>query len=746
MTRLPVFLALLTASAGDLPPCAAQEVSFRDVLSEIAPKTPEESLECLQVWDGFQVELVCAEPMVRDPIALDWGPDGKLWVVEMGDYPRGEIVGVSGGGRIKCLVDANGDGKPDRATVFLDGLAYPTGVMAWGRGVLITCAPRILYAEDTDGDGQADRRDVLFEGFSQGNPQHQVNGLRWGVDNWIYGANGDNGGLVTSTKTGERLDIHARDFRIRPETGEIQTQTGMSQFGRCRDDWGNWFGGRNLEPIWHCALDDQYLRRNPYLVPPNPCVSLLDPPTCARVYPISEMLPRFNEPWTMNRFTASCGNAVYRDSLFGPAFANSFFVCEPAYNLVYCGVLHPHGVTFSGQRHADWPEREFLASRDHWFRPTQVRTGPDGALWVVDMYRLVIEHPDFIPAKWHDQLDFRAGADKGRIYRVFPSGTRPRMFTPLHDLTTARLVESLDDPNGPRRDMVQQLLVGRRDKSAVAPLSQLVSDSGSPKCRLSALCTLDGLGSVPVPVLVRALADPHAAVRRQAIRIAEPMMDGSSAIQAAVLSLWDDADPQVRMQLAYSLGQWNDRRAGEALAALALRDADEPFLIAAIMSSATLYPGEILERMIAEREVNAAQAAMIENLVRLVFESGQEDVLARALARIATEGGEQPQSWRYQVLAGFLDVLEYRGSSLSQWHQQGAPETRAASQAMDRMIAAARRAAFDEEVPPTVRVPAVRLVGRGLQRSPDDVTLLSSLLVPRTAVELQHAAVDALRA
>ncbi len=148
---------------------------------------------------------------------------------------------------------------------FVDGLNFPLGVMPWRNGVLITCAPDILYAEDTDGDGTADRREVLYRGFVEGNPQHRVNGLRWGLDNWIYGANGDSGGTITSLKTGEQVDIHARDFRIRPDTGAIETQTGMAQYGRCRDDWGNWFGGRNLQPSWHCALEDHYLRRNPFL-------------------------------------------------------------------------------------------------------------------------------------------------------------------------------------------------------------------------------------------------------------------------------------------------------------------------------------------------------------------------------------------------------------------------------------------------------------------------------------------------
>ena len=250
-----------------------------------------ESLQSFQLRPGFRIELVCAEPLVSDPIAIDWGPDGRLWVVEMGDYPGDSVIGdpgpdpkwatsssdqlsqpshlsqpstaCEGRGRIRFLEDTNQDGTYDRSTVFLDGLEFPTGVLVWKQGVLITCAPHILYAVDDDGDGKADRQEPLFKGFVQGNPQHCVNGLRWGLDNWLHGANGDNGGIISSYKTGGQVDIHGRDFRLQPDSGNLETETGMSQYGRCRDDWGNWFGGRNLQPAWHCVLNDHYLRRNP---------------------------------------------------------------------------------------------------------------------------------------------------------------------------------------------------------------------------------------------------------------------------------------------------------------------------------------------------------------------------------------------------------------------------------------------------------------------------------------------------
>ncbi len=737
-------------------PTMAQDVPFREILSLLAPKSPHASLDCLKASRRFRVELVCAEPLVSDPIAIDWGPDGRLWVVEMGDYPQGKPgpdaqrkVGDARGaplarGRVRFLEDTDGDGEYDRSTVFLDRLSFPTGVMVWGRGVLVTCAPDIFYAEDTDGDGKADRREVLFHGFVEGNPQHRVNGLRWGLENWIYGANGDSGGIITSRKTGKQVDIHARDFRLRVGTGEFETQTGMAQYGRCRDDWGNWFGGRNLQPLWHCALDDQYLRRNPFLVPPDPCVDLMDPPTCAPVFPISSTLPRFNEFWTLNRFTAACGIAAYRDDLFGPSFATSVFVCEPTYNLVHRSVLHPRGTTFFSRRAPDEQQSEFLASTDHWFRPVQARTGPDGALWIVDMYRLIIEHPDFIPEKWHKELDFQAGRGRGRIYRVLPNGVEARREPRLNRLAVAQLVQALDHPNGPRRDMIQQRIVRSQDRSAIEPLRELVLSTARPQARLSALCTLDGLRAVDVDLLEQVLRDAHPAMRRHAIRLAEPLINEAPKLQDALLRRLKDPAAQVRMQLAYSLGAWRDRRAGNALARIALDDAEDPLMIAAVMSSASRFPDEMLKRMLEDHAPSTAQVALVENLLRLVFEAEQSDALALGLQRVAAKHGDRYQLWQYRLLASLIDVIEYRGETFKQFAEHAPRPLRAAIASTVHLFRQADLDALNAQQNAALRVQAIRLVGRAPAESPPDPEQFADLLVPQTPIAVQVAVVKLL--
>ena len=194
---------------------------------EPGPKSPGDSLACIKTRPGFKVELMVSEPIVQSPIAFAWGPDGKFWVVEMGDYPLGIDGKGKPGGKIKYLekTKPEGDGPYDKMTVFMDGLGFPTGVFPYKNGVLVTCAPDIFYAE-VGKDGKAAKKEILFTGFVEGNQQHRVNGLVWGIDNWIYGANGDSGGLVKSIKTGKVTDIRGRDFRLKPDTGEFEAVSG----------------------------------------------------------------------------------------------------------------------------------------------------------------------------------------------------------------------------------------------------------------------------------------------------------------------------------------------------------------------------------------------------------------------------------------------------------------------------------------------------------------------------------------
>ena len=209
-------------------PDLVDRMPLEDLLDDVEPtaRSPEASARALYVRPGLRAELVVAEPLVMDPVAIDWGADGRLWVAEMADYPN-DAEGASPG-RVRYLEDTDGDGRYDRSTVFLDDIPTPNGVMTWREGVLVSAAPDILYAADTDGDGRADHRETILTGFGEGNPQHRVNGFRWGLDNWVYAANGDSGGNVTSTQTGVSLRLGPRDLRFRPHDGALEAVPGQT--------------------------------------------------------------------------------------------------------------------------------------------------------------------------------------------------------------------------------------------------------------------------------------------------------------------------------------------------------------------------------------------------------------------------------------------------------------------------------------------------------------------------------------
>ncbi|MEO2020202.1 MAG: PVC-type heme-binding CxxCH protein, partial [Pirellulaceae bacterium] len=430
------------------------------------PRTPAQSRRAMRVPTGLKIELVASEPLVNDPIAFDWGLDGSLWVVEMGDYPLGSDGRGASGGRIRHLQDTDGDGRYDRSVLFMDKLNFPTGIKCWKDGVLVTAAPEVFFAKDTDGDGKSDKKQVLFSGFREGNQQHRVNGLRWGLDNWLYLANGDSGGTIKSLKTGKSLDIGGRDLRIRPATGVMDALAGQTQYGRNRDDWGNWFGGNNSNPMWHYVLEDYVLRRNPHVAAPVVRKQVSVQPGASPVFPTSRTLTRFNDPARANRFTSACSPIVYRDQYL-PQMVRNALVCEPVHNLIHRELMEPAGASFTSRRLASEQDSEFLTSSDNWFRPTMIRTGPDGALWIADMYRLVIEHPEWIPQAWQDRLDLRSGSNLGRIYRITRADdTRPaNSANRLSGRSTAQWITDLGSTNGWRRDTAQQQLTWKKDAS-----------------------------------------------------------------------------------------------------------------------------------------------------------------------------------------------------------------------------------------------------------------------------------------
>ena len=730
---------LVAASAGLVAPASAyKEVAPPATLVVPEARSPAASLAAIKVSAGFEVELVAAEPMVLDPINFSFGPDGRMWVVEMADYPSGMDGKGKPGGRIRVLESTRGDGVFDKSTLFADGLRAPTSVLPWRDGVLVTSVPNVLFLQDTDGDGRADRTTVRFRGLAEGNEQHLTNSLEWSLDGWVHLANGESGGKITSTKTERTVDVGRRDFRIAPDTGEIELLVGNSQFGRSRDDWGNWFGCNNSNPLWHYALEERYLRRNPHLVPPNAIVTVGASAGAARVFPVSETFARFNDPHGFNHFTSACSPAIYRDDLLGPEVAGNIFVCEPVHNLVHRERMRAVGSSFVGERPESEKESEFFASADLWSRFTAARAGPDGALYIADMYRLVIEHPKWVPAEWQKRLgDLRAGEDKGRIYRVRAKGVPLRAVPRLDRADAAGLVAALESPSGVVRDLAQQQLGWRELREAAPQLEKLVAESLRPVTRAQALWALQGLGALQSAVVVRAMADEHPGVRRQAVRLSEAWTKDSPELLPAIIARADDADAGVRLQAAYTLGEWREPAAGEALARL-LRREDDRFVKAAAMSSALPHAETLMAAL--QRDGGAENSLLVE--VATVTENAK--ALAGLLTAIAgrSEAGDWPAAFR--SLAQLLDWLQRNNKTLAQLQRTADEPMQRALAGTDALFAAARRVAAEANAPAADRVAAVRILGRARSAQDEDFELLAGLLVPQVPVDVQVAAVATL--
>jgi putative membrane-bound dehydrogenase-like protein len=696
------------------------------------PRSPEESKQCLRVDGDAQVELVATEPLVQSPVAIDWDLRGRLWVLEMYDYPSGLHDNNVPGGRVVILESSKHDGRYDQRRVFLDHLPYPQGLMCWRSGVLVCAAPNVLYAPDDDGDGKADTVRTLFSGFSPDNQQWEVNGLTWGLDNWVYGASSIHNDPINVNGSEKPLELGGRDFRMNPDTLAFEPAAGRTQFCRVRDDWGNWFGNDNSNPLWHYPLEERYVRRNPHVAYPGPRVAVVADVDPTRLYPISPLLERFNNPESANRVTSGCGPTIYRDrgeqwsKNDDPAAEDAFF-CEPVHNLVRRLVLTPRGATFAAHR-SPADEREFLASSDNWFRPVQVRTGPDGSLWVVDMYRFVIEHPRWITKERLATLDTRAGAEMGRIYRVIPPGGEVRPIEELAKLTSEDLARKIDGPNGVVRDLAHRELVHRQDKATVAVLARIATGSENPAARVQAACALDGLHSLKSQIVNAQIADADPRVRRNAVRLAEPLLATDSALAEAVFKRSEDPDAAVRYQAALTLGELDDPRVPQALARIAQAAPGDAWTRGAVLSAAVRRPMELFDALPDEAAGTAELRARLASLIAATAKD-KSTAGGHVLLRIAPADPRRASATQLNAMA---DVLDSLGDAAV------LPED--ADARRGAYCAAAPAIATDSSRPLADRIAAMRLMGR----IGSDRQVASELLDARQPPGLQSAALAAL--
>jgi putative membrane-bound dehydrogenase-like protein len=740
------------------------------------PLSPADSLATMRLHPGLRIEAFVTEPAIASPVAMEFDEGGRLFVVEMPGYP----LDTRPTGRVKLLEDLDRDGRYEKASVFADGLVLPTGVMRWKRGILVTAAPDVWYLEDTDGDRRADVKTKTLTGFAFTNPQHTVNAPVYGLDNWIYLAHeGAAEAIVFKEKFGDRgagvrfgdapgpagLDADGRGVRFRPDSRELELLAGRSQFGHAFDDWGRYFTVDNSNHARHEVIADRYLRRNADLLLPSVMHDVSDHGAAATVFPITRraQFEMLSEP---GQFTSACSLTFVPGGPLADALGRSSVVAEPVHNLVHRDVWSPAGSTFVASRAEEG--REFLAAADAWFRPVNFATGPDDALYVVDYYRPVIEHPEWTAEHHHhDSPALYQGSDRGRIYRIAGTGhAEARTLRLPADATAEELVAMLAHRNLWWRRTAQRLLLDRRPPGARARLSRFFRESPSAPGRLHALWTLEGLGGLAPDLVIAALADAEPGVRENAIALAERFLPADPALAARLVAMAGDGDARVRFQLAATLGGLDSAAARAAQERLLASAVDDRWMQVAVLSASSdraaaaleraLRPGGLVARDAPGRASYLREAAGVVGARRRSGEIGRVvervagaprvaddwwrgatlDGLGRGLRR-ARGGSAVPAAARRRLLALAEEAdAAVRRPALALLAEAGLPEHGSA-----RERAAAR--VLDRRQDPAARADALALLA--LASPPPALERLRPLTEPHEPEPVQVAAVRALR-
>ncbi len=721
--------------------------------------SPEESLRALRVEAGMRVELVAAEPLVVDPVALAFEPDGRMYVAEGRAYPDpvDKPTGESTLGRIVLLADTDGDGRYDRRTEFATGLGYVNGILLWRGGMFVTAAPDILYLKDTNGDGVADERRVVLTGFeATKTAQLRVSHPTLGPDGKVYVTSGLNGGKVVSPLHPERpaVTFQGKDGRFDPETFEFENTGGRAQYGLVFDAFGRRFITSNRHPVLQVMLEPWHLARNPHLAFGETTTEVSKVEAQAKVWPISratiaaDFIPALMAKPHNGTFTSACGTVFFGGTALTPAHVGNVFVCEPAQNLVQRQVVRADGVSFRSEAVA--PEgREFLASTDVWFRPVFAAAGPDGALYVADMNRREIDHPRYIPEESRGLLDFESGKDRGRIYRVVradaPAGRRAPAGAAAGDGLAA--LESADEwwRAWGQRTIAEQAKRGQLAPDGAAKLAALARAAARPETRVRALWTLREIGALGDDVILAALGDPQAGVRENAVQLAAERggAKAAPALQRGLLARVTDADARVRFGAALALGDLPGVDAVAALATLAARDGEDRWLRAAVLSGIGARMTEFLAELQRRRTENPRAFAVVMEQLGRVFGAGAPAEACQALLR-QTVQGEGDLAWRMTTVMGLLEG--YRGRARAAAAKDAfAPLAGAQGRnepAVRAFLAAAAERAVDAATPLAERLSAVALLGYA------DYDLVAArfevLLDTRQAPEVQLQAVRAL--
>ncbi|MEI9897464.1 MAG: c-type cytochrome [Chthoniobacter sp.] len=606
------------------------------------PLSPQEEIKTFKLPPGFHAEVVASEPMIETPTAISWDDQGRMYVVEM----RGYMHDVDGTGedqptcRISRLESTKGDGIYDKSTIFADHLLLPRAVMALGDGALVNEPPNLVWYHDTKGTGVADKQEIVSDHYATkgGQPEHMANSPTWMMDNWISSA--------------------GYGFRFRLQGGKFATQedTPFGQWGLTQDDWGREFTNSNSDLLRAHLVPPAYYLRNPHLATrtalsvqvmkdqstwpsvPTPGVNrgYIEDSTKDGKFVKGTLRP----DGTLQTVTATCGPGVYRGDLFPKEYRGNVFIPEPAGNLVKRVTLSEKDGEITAAN--AYEGKEFLTSTDERFRPVNAYTGPDGALYIVDIGRGVIQHKGFLTyylVKNIQDRKLETPYNTGRIYRIIPDGAKPKLVRLPKE--TARIPAMLTHPNGWVRDTAQRVLVERADASVVPELKKLAATAPTPQTRVQALWTLEGLSALTPEIITTGLHDKSDKVRAAAVRLSDP-----TTALPELTKLSTDPSTEVRLHLAFKLSGLDDPQAAQTL--LTLVENGGPMFGDAAASGLSGHELEFLETLLklpATDDAKLARSEVLATLAGCVLKERKAPRVARLLDLI----GAQPADGARQL-------------------------------------------------------------------------------------------------
>jgi mono/diheme cytochrome c family protein/glucose/arabinose dehydrogenase len=622
---------------------------------ESAPLPPEAALKTFYMPPGYRIELIASEPLIQEPVALDWDLQGRLWAVEMPGF-MADLTGSNEHepiGRVVVLEDVDGDGRMDRRTVFADGLILARSIKVLDRGVLVAEPPNLWLMKDTTGDLKMDTKELVTNQFGrfEGDPQNNANGFVWALDNRMY--------------TAGQADVQ---LRLKNGAFEVTRTLQRGEWGITQDDAGRIYRNTNESAVHVDLVPTMYYARNPNLVRTRGSYDRLATGNedLNIVWPVRPN-PGTNRAYqtgidradgTLFKFTSVCAPLVYRGDRLPSELYGNVFVAEPAANLVGRIVLEQDARGPTARK--AYARGEFLASTDERFRPVYITNAPDGTMYIADMYRGIIEHRISITEYLRDQIlerKLNTSTGYGRIYRVMhdSSARDLRPPFPASGASSVQLIAALSHPNGWWRDTAQRLLVERNDKSIGPAILALATGSAPWRTRLHALWMLDGLDLIDAGTVTKALQDEAPEIRVAAVRIAERWLgEANHPIQAAVLARTSDTNSWVRQQLAASLGALPPGAKENAVATLLEKAADDPVVMDAAISSLRGVESAALGRLSDAASATSPQKdAAVTMLAATIARAGEDATVQTLLARAADPGAA---SWTRAAILRGLEI------------------------------------------------------------------------------------------